>query len=155
MLRIQIGELHAVDVQLVDLERIDRLQSILPAAFLDRHVVLVLGLGMAAVQIADGPVHLEVGDQLAMDDFPPLDARAQLGDREDRRIGESVLNERQPQEIEPESERMEVGLLEPNRVADELAVQFALHVGAQRPIDDQTGKGNSRSNAPAPAAIQG
>ena len=134
---IDVRHVALLNLEVVDLQRIDRLERVLPAAFLDGSRVLDFLPRLRQIDV-DGRLHeLDVGNELAGQERAPVDARAQPLETDDRRLGMLVLRDHDVVEIEREAQRVEVQLPDARGVALERAIHLRLGIAAQRLVDEE------------------
>ncbi len=84
-----------------------------------------------------GAIDLEVGDEARGKQGAPLDARRELRDVRDRGARIVVLEQRGCLQVEGEVQGMEVERPNPDGIPAQSAVESALHVLAERRVDQQ------------------
>src|SRR5262249_45510346 len=105
---VDVRRLSVADLEVIDLQRIDGLEGVLPAALLDGRRVFDLLACLRQVQVDRRPDELYVTDELAREERSPVDAGAQALELEHRRVRMLVLRDDNVSEIERESDRVEV-----------------------------------------------
>jgi hypothetical protein len=65
---LHVGHVAVTNGEAVDLERVNRLQGVLPAVVGHRHVVFLLRLEVIAVDVERRAHELEVGDETGTDE---------------------------------------------------------------------------------------
>ncbi len=135
--RLHVRGLAVDDLELVDLQRVHRLQRVLPAVVLHRRRVLQLGLEVRLVDVDERPDEREVGDELAVHERAPLHAGAQPLDPHHGWIRIRVLDELDVVEVDGEPDRMEVELADVGGVALHLPVHLGLGHAPQRLVDEE------------------
>ena len=131
---VQVAHRAVVDAKEVDLERVDFLQSLLPAVLGHRRRILRFLLEMVPVHVEHGIVKVELRDQASVQERRPLEIRPDVRKRRDRRFGMRVLDELHVVEVHREHERVEMRAAERRRIALEPRVHPALHVERQRAV---------------------
>ena len=135
--RLDIGRLAVDDPELIDLQRVHRLQRVLPAVLLHRRRISQLGLEVRLVDVDDRLDQPEVGHQRPVDQRAPLHAGGEPLDPHDGRIGIGVLDELNIVEIDGEADRVEVELPDVRRIALHPAVHLALRHAPERLLDEE------------------
>src|SRR5437867_1128536 len=108
---VDVRHVTVANLEVIDLERVDSLQRVLPAALLDRGRVGDLLARLRQVDVDRRLLDLDVGDEAPGEQRSPVDAGAQALDSKNGRIGMSVLNDRQALQIERETQRVKVEVL--------------------------------------------
>jgi hypothetical protein len=101
----------------VDLERVDRLDRLLPAALLDGSGIGDLLPRLSQIDVQHRVVDEEVADQPPVNEGAPMHARAEERDARDRRLRMRVLHHEHAPQVEREAQGMEVELLEVDGIA--------------------------------------
>src|SRR4029450_9240784 len=104
---VDVRDVAVSDLEVVDLERIDRLQRLLPAALLHRYAIGDLLASLRQIDMNRRLVDLDYGDAASERARAPVDAAAQTLDPQDRRLRMLVLRDCHIAQIEREPERME------------------------------------------------
>jgi hypothetical protein len=156
---VDVDEVAVPHLDLVELERVDRLQGLLPAAVLHLDLVAVLLAELRQVDVDARAVEHRVGHQVTAEDLAPFHAGLQAGDVRHRRIGIGVLPDGQPLQGQRQPERVQVGVPEAHVVAVEplvdLGFQGPAEVLVEMAGDEEEDKGQDRGDQdpdrPAPA----
>ena len=134
---VDVGDLAVRDADPVDLQRIDRLERLLPALVLHRRLVRGLPLQVLAVGVDLRAVDAEVRDQASEEEGLPLHAGVEALHLEHRRIGMLVLDDDEVGERQRAADGMEAQPPDVRRVALEPLVHLAFDVAAQRLVDEE------------------
>ena len=123
--------------QLVDLERIDRLERLLPSLVLDGSGVTDLGPGLRQVQDHDRVVDENVANHAPRQEGAPVDAGVKALDVGHRRVGILVLDDHGVAEVQGKVDRAEVELAYRHGIALEARVHLGFGIAAQRLVDEE------------------
>jgi hypothetical protein len=134
---VDIGHFPIDELELVDLQRVDGLEGLLPPALSDRRLLLGLFAELLEVHVELRVVEAEVGNGLEPDHLSPLGAGGELGDVDHRRIGMRVLGEYDVGQRERGADRMEAQLLDLHGIAVEALVHPTLDKPAHRLVDEE------------------
>jgi hypothetical protein len=125
-----------MDLEVIDLQRVDRLQRFLPAAFLDRGRIVDLLARLGKIEVDRRLLDLDIADEaLPEEQGLPMDAGAQPLDAENRGLGVGVLRDHDVVEIEREAHGVKVELSDARGIALQRAIHVRLGVSTQGLVD--------------------
>ena len=127
------------DAELVDLERVDRLERVLPPLVLHRGRIVDLRPGLAQVQGHDRVLDEDVADHPTRQEGAPVDARVEALDARHRGVGLLILDDHGVAEVQGEVDRAPVQRADRDRVAGEARVHLGLGVATQRLVHEEQG----------------
>src|SRR5262249_61095537 len=123
---VDVGHVRALDAKVIHLERVDRLQRVLPAALLYRRGIGDLGAGLGEVDVKGGTIDEEITDQSTVEERAPVHAGAEQGNARHGRVRVRVLHHDQLGDVEGETDRVEVELADVRGVALEGPIHLRL-----------------------------
>ena len=134
---VDVGHVPVLDLEVIDLERIDRLERVLPAAILDWSRAGDLLAGLCQVDVKRGTIDHEVTYQAAMEQRTPVHAGAEQANARNGRIRVRVLDQDQLGDVERETDRMEVELADVRGIPLQRPVHLCLGVAPERLVDQE------------------
>src|SRR6266851_2536580 len=124
---INISELTVANSEPVNLERVYRLNRVLPSLLTERHRV---GFFRAQLDQIDMHVRMRqqhVGDYVTLEDLAPLDMKRHPRHIGDRRVRMFILMHNQPIESERAIEQLKMRVRQRRVIADQLRIHFLQH----------------------------
>ena len=90
---VDVLDLAVVNHDLINLQRVNFLQRLLPAALFNGNFVVDFFLGLLAIDVDLRAVDLQIGHDSPEQDGAPVDARTEKSNVGDRRFGIVILND--------------------------------------------------------------
>jgi len=90
---IDISQLAVTNFKNVDLQRVDRLKSVLPPFLRDGSLALLLTLDIIQIDVQSRPFDQNIADETYFDQRSPVNARAETLNAGDRRVRIRILDE--------------------------------------------------------------
>jgi hypothetical protein len=134
---VDVSEGAVIDLEQVDLERIDGERRLLPSPFVDGNLVVVLLPQLRQVQVDLRLIEREIRNEFQLQELAPLHARLQSRKHRHERVGMRVLPDRHVVESHRETEDVEVEVLDVRGIASQTRVDLLLHCPPHRLVHEE------------------